>query len=381
MRTWGHWARALVLTGLAPAGGLAQDQADGFLRLVHPKTFTGWDHAEMPVQGWTAGDHEFEADDQATRLLSGWTFRDFELRLGWSTTEAGELVLAFPFVHGDGEVRVTLSAGGASLQTPAGAASIHRLRPVHGMQPLVVRRIGARFLVKVREGESMEREVDPDATLGLAIATASAGCAIESPELREPVGDELFNGTDLKGWWCDGDLAAWSVADGEIQKTGKNGKYLRSETEFANFVLSFEYRLPAGANSGVGIRTPREGWPSKQGMELQLLHEPRGGADEPPLSKQSEMAIYAKVPPLRRSYVPDVWNRVVIKADGPMISAWVNGVLCQHFNTRGHEVLADRRAGWIGFQDHGAPLRVRQVRVLGLPDGSGPAEWGPHTDR
>ena len=67
---------------------------------------------------------------------------------------------------------------------------------------------------------------------------------------------------------------------------------------------------------------------------------------------------------------------VVIKADGPMISAWVNGQLVQQANTARHPELKHRhREGWIGLQDHGGKIEFRDLRVLSAPDGNGLAAW------
>ena len=56
-------------------------------------------------------------------------------------------------------------------------------------------------------------------------------------------------------------------------------------------------------------------------MELQLQ-------DEPGLDKHSTMAIYGNVEPVGRADQANVWNKAVIKADGRMISGWINGSLC-----------------------------------------------------
>ena len=99
--------------------------------------------------------------------------------------------------------------------------------------------------------------------------------------------------------------------------------------------LSLEYLASPHCNSGIGIRTARNGWPSGDGFELQIL-------DAPGLVNDSTMAIYRNVEPLARADRSQEWNRVVIKADGPMISAWVNGQLVQQANTARHPELKHR---------------------------------------
>ena len=102
--------------------------------------------------------------------------------------------------------------------------------------------------------------------------------------------------------------------------------YLRPDKEYANFTLSLRYMMDRGGNSGIAIRTHKDGWPSGDGMELQLL-------DRPGLVKDSTMAIYGNLPPLDRADRSEQWNEAVVKADGRMVTCWVNGELVQQINT------------------------------------------------
>ena len=133
------------------------------------------------------------------------------------------------------------------------------------------------------------------------------------------MGQPIFNGRDLAGWWTPGNLASWPVIDGNLVCINQKGDYLRTEKEYGNFVLSFEYKMAKRGNSGVGIRTPRDGWPSAEGMELQIQDDPL----DTPMERHLMMSIYGRVEPLARADKSEQWNHVVIKAEGRMISAWV----------------------------------------------------------
>ena len=89
------------------------------------------------------------------------------------------------------------------------------------------------------------------------------------------------------------------------------------------------------------------------------------------------MAIYGNVPPLARADRSDEWNRVVVKADGWMISAWVNGELVQQYNTLDHPELKHRQPQ--GLDRLSGPRRLdpqlRNFRVLEAPDGTGLDAW------
>src|SRR5690606_37179499 len=82
------------------------------------------------------------------------------------------------------------------------------------------------------------------------------------------------------------------------------------------------------------------------------------------------------LPPLTRADKSGEWNRVVIKADGRMISAWVNGQLVQQSNTsKLPEVKHRHLKAWLGLQDHGCRVRFRDIYVHEAPDGLGLDAW------
>ncbi|MEZ6089635.1 MAG: DUF1080 domain-containing protein [Pirellulaceae bacterium] len=79
---------------------------------------------------------------------------------------------------------------------------------------------------------------------------------------------ELFNGTDLTGW--EGDTSGYVVEDG-ILVCQKGAKTLLTEKEYGDFAFQFEFKLEPSGNNGIGIRVPRGGHPSNDGMEIQIL--------------------------------------------------------------------------------------------------------------
>jgi hypothetical protein len=88
------------------------------------------------------------------------------------------------------------------------------------------------------------------------------------------------------------------------------------------------------------------------------------------------MSVYKYLPPLERPDVSEAWNHVVIKCDGPMVTAWVNGQISQHANLAGHPQLAKKPlSGWVGFQNHGSTIRIKNVQLLEAPEGAGLAAW------
>ena len=130
--------------------------------------------------------------------------------------------------------------------------------------------------------------------------------------------------------------------------------------------------MQKGGNSGLGIARHATAGPPATAWSCKSKTTPL----TKPLDKHSQLAIYGNVPPVARAERPGEWNSVVVKADGWMISAWVNGELVQQFNTLHHPELKHRSLrGWIGTQEHQAWIRIRNFRVLEAPDGTGLSVW------
>jgi hypothetical protein len=105
---------------------------------------------------------------------------------------------------------------------------------------------------------AQDQKVDPN------VAAAKTAQAI----LDSAKWTDLFNGKDLTGW--TGDVKGYTAQDG-ILICNKGGKHLYTEKEYSDFALHFEFKLEESGNNGIGIRVPKDGHPSKDGMEIQIL--------------------------------------------------------------------------------------------------------------
>lgn len=356
------WSSVASAAGGAPFG----------VALLRPDSLIGWEHGEQPVRGWTIADGRLTGQSDAVPLLSGFSFGDFELRLSWSVDEDGACRLLLPEVPEGQGLGLLLEEGDACARLTDGekelAPGVKIEATPDAMHTATLRRAGGKLSVSINGHETCNVPIDPKRRFGLGLAAVRGSVTLADLRAEEPPGEPLVK-NDLSGWWCPGNLNAWKVEDGELVLDERGGNYIRTEKEYGNFTLSMDYLIRKGGNSGIGIRTPRDGWPSGDGMEIQI-------EDQPGLNKHRTGAIYGNVPPLVRADKSEQWNRVVVKADGWMITVWINGEMVQHCNTRHHPELKHRNlAGWIGFQDHGAWLRVRDLRVLEAPDGEGLAAW------
>ena len=69
----------------------------------------------------------------------------------------------------------------------------------------------------------------------------------------------LFNGVDLDGWRFRNPegLKSWSAQTGMLVNeipSGKHGTDIVSNSKFSDFIVRYEYMIPAGSNSGFYLR-------------------------------------------------------------------------------------------------------------------------------
>src|SRR5438067_13005838 len=146
-----------------------------------------------------------------------------------------------------------------------------------------------------------------------------------SDDVKPPEGfTSLFNGTDLTGWKATGKMDVWGAEKGVIYVDKGGGGWLLTEQEYGDFELRLEYKMSKGANSGVALRTPRDGDPAYVGMEIQLIDDegwPGKLADY-----QHTGSIYDVVPAKAAANKKiGEWNTVRIVCQGRKVSVEQNG--------------------------------------------------------
>jgi hypothetical protein len=208
----------------------------------------------------------------------------------------------------------------------------------------------------------------------LAMST-SAAWAAEGEEVS------LFNGKDLAGW--SGVLAdpkaktadVWSVADGVLICKGEPRGYLKTDREdFQDYVLTLQWRFPAGSkggNSGVLVHATTPGvigiWPKS--LEAQLNHLNAGDVWVIGTTCEIENAA-ERVKGRRHLNLTDdserpigEWNDYEIVCEGDTLSIKVNGVLVNRVTK------CSASKGAICLQSEGAEIHFRNIRVRGLKKG------------
>ncbi|MGY8766977.1 MAG: family 16 glycoside hydrolase [Pirellulales bacterium] len=345
------------------------------LQLFRPDSLVGWDHGEDRVVGWTINQGILTSTLDSSELVSGLVLNEFELSFQWRCDAQAALILNFHGIDSGNTLKVHLKEGVRSGLTldggdfKSGSKTLEAPTEEGMFRQAVIRRQQGKFSLHIDENQIYEFEIDANRRFGFAIQSKRGAAQLANVVLKEPLGNPIFNGDDLTGWWTPGKLESWGIEQGELIWKARGGSYIRTEKQYANYTLSFEYTINPGGNSGVGIRTAPEGWPSGDGMELQIY-------DKPGFDKHSAMAIYGNLPPIARADKSGQYNQVVIKAHGRQISAWINGELVQQVNTYWEPELRHRNLqGWIGFQDHGAKIRARNIRVKEEVAGLGLDQW------
>jgi len=196
------------------------------------------------------------------------------------------------------------------------------------------------------------------------LAANAALILITTAAAKKPEFQSLFNGKDLSGWQGEG----YAVEDGAIVCTPK-GKNLFTEATFANYTLTFEFKLPPGGNNGLGIHYPGEGNGAYTGMELQVLDN---DAEKYKDLKDYQFhgSLYTLQPAKREGFKPvGEWNQQTVVVNGKQVTVVLNGTeilnadLEQLAKDHPEHLGVKRRSGHLAFLGHGDKVAYRNISI------------------
>ena len=206
----------------------------------------------------------------------------------------------------------------------------------------------------------------------------------------------LWDGKTAKGWRSSATegfpAKGWTLQNGELSVVPKGGGGdIMTEEEFGAFELQMEFKVAAGANSGIfyllaSPHDPASGAPN--GLEYQILDDERQPDARLGIDGNRTLASLYDVYPRAKlmtnvGIAPkvDVWQhaRIVARADGT-VEHWLNGVKVLEFQRGSNDYRAhvaagkfknspgfgEAKQGRILLQDHGDAVSFRSIKIRPL---------------
>lgn len=192
----------------------------------------------------------------------------------------------------------------------------------------------------------------------------------------------LFDGKTLEGWMTSsGKPSKTPVEDGSINPHKCGGYMMVHKDPWENYVLSLDFKISKGCNSGIFVRTyslmPRKGKDvGFNGIEI-AIDDTKG------TGYHDTGALYDLVKPAKQIAKPaGEWNHIVITSNKNIIEIELNGEKVTRMDTtewtkpnlrpdgtmhkfdiayKDHPVK-----GYIGLQDHGSPCWFKNIKLKPL---------------
>jgi putative membrane-bound dehydrogenase-like protein len=197
------------------------------------------------------------------------------------------------------------------------------------------------------------------------------------------VAAELFDGRTLSGW--EGDSKWWRVQDGALtggsltEKVPRNF-FLATTRSYQNFDLTLKLKLTGVPktgmiNSGVQIRSLRV--PNDTEMSGYQVDAGDGwwGKMYDESRRNQVIAESANLAEVNAAVKKEDWNEFRIRAEGPRIRSWINGVPALDYTEAEPNIAQD---GHVAIQIHSggmALVQVKDVRIEELPPTPGAPTW------
>jgi hypothetical protein len=180
--------------------------------------------------------------------------------------------------------------------------------------------------------------------LGLSLAVLAAA--------QDGAWKVLFDGKSLDGWethWANN----WKAQDGALVCDATEPSWLSTTSSFSDYILKLEFRGAAKVNSGIFLRSQKEGQPHITGYELQIWdYQPAG-------YNTGSLVGSVKASPVK--IIPDQWNSYEITAKGDHFVIVLNGKMLLDAHDAKHA------SGVIGFQcQKDNRIEFRNIKVLPL---------------
>ena len=135
---------------------------------------------------------------------------------------------------------------------------------------------------------------------------------------------------------------------------GAAPSWLATVDEYSNYTLKLQLRGPALVNSGVFLRSQKEGEPHVTGYELQVWDKQQDGYNT------GSLVNYVRAPPA--TLLADAWNQYEVTADGDHFVVVINGRTVLNAREGSHS------SGVVGLQCQPKQrIEYRNIKLLPRP--------------
>jgi len=204
---------------------------------------------------------------------------------------------------------------------------------------------------------------------GMIAVSACAIALLTSPAVADP--KPLFAGKGFDGWTGD-TQHTWRIEDGAItagslEKPMPRNEFLATEREYGDFDLKLKYKLVGTegfVNGGVQFRSRR----IPNHHEMIGYQADLGMGHDGALYDESRRKTFLARPSdetQKKALKPNEWNDYRIRAEGPRIRLWLNGVLTVDYTETGEDIP---RSGLIALQVHGGGKTIVQYKDIQIEE-------------
>ena len=183
----------------------------------------------------------------------------------------------------------------------------------------------------------------------------------------------LLEGNDLtKNWTTKGN---WKLdKEGVVSLEPRRGEsgwerfdaYLWAKKEYKDFDAEFEYKVQKGGNSGFYFHVGDVKSPVAKGIEVQI-YDSGSKPKDAKLSDHDSGGIIPGIPPTKNTAKPaGEWNKMQVTCKDGKVTVRLNGEVVNDVSLDNNNIKTRPRTGAIGFQDHGLPISLRNIRIRDL---------------
>jgi len=179
-------------------------------------------------------------------------------------------------------------------------------------------------------------------------------------------GDLAKNWTTTGNWILDKDgVVALVPRPGEKGWT-RYDAYLWMKKQYKDFDADFEYKVDKGGNSGFYFHVGNLKEPVATGIEVQI-YDSGSKKKDAKLTDHDSGGIIPGIPPTKNTAKPaGEWNRMQVICKGSLVTVKLNGEVVNEVPLDHAKIKTRPPTGYIGFQDHGLPLWLRNIKIREL---------------